>query len=141
MDRHAQALNDADSERLKVRLCEVLRKTSVPVPVARRLPRRLRPFTSTARVRFSAAYGGEMTLMDLVCSDRPGLLSNISAVMVACGIRIHDARIATFGDRVEDAFILSDKQNAPLSRQIRTELLQTLTATLGQDWVSNEESQ
>ncbi len=141
MDRHAQALNDVDSERLKVRLCEVLRKTSVPVPLVRRLPRRLRPFKSAARVRFSAAYGGEMTLMDLACSDRPGLLSNISAVMVACNIRIHDARIATFGDRVEDAFILSDMQNAPLSRQMRTELLQTLTATLGQDWASNEASQ
>ena len=58
--------------------------------------------------------------------------------MVACGIRIHDARIATMGDRVEDAFILSDKQNAPLSRKIRTELLKTLTETLGQDWTSNE---
>ncbi len=60
--------------------------------------------------------------------------------MVACGIRIHDARIATLGDRVEDAFIISDKHNAPLSRKIRTELLTTLKETLGQDWASNEAS-
>jgi [protein-PII] uridylyltransferase len=138
MDRHAQALNAVDSERLKLRLCEVLGNAIVPEPVVRRLPRRLRPFKSTARIRFSAAHGGEKTLMDLACSDRPGLLSNISAAMVACGVRIHDARIATMGDRVEDAFILSDKQNAPLSRKIRTELLTTLTETLGQDWASNE---
>jgi len=58
--------------------------------------------------------------------------------MLACGIRIHDARISTMGDRVEDAFILSDGQNAPLSRKIRTELLQKLTETLGQDWAVNE---
>jgi [protein-PII] uridylyltransferase len=140
MDRHAQALNHIDSERLKQRLCEVLVDTRVPEPVVRRLPRRLRPFMSTARIRFSAAHGGEKTLMDLACSDRPGLLSNISAVMVACGIRIHDARIATLGDRVEDAFIISDKHNAPLSRKIRTELLTTLKETLGQDWASNEAS-
>jgi UTP:GlnB (protein PII) uridylyltransferase len=57
--------------------------------------------------------------------------------MVACGVRIHDARINTLGDRVEDAFILSDMQNAPLSRQLRTELLQTLKDTLGQDWTNN----
>jgi [protein-PII] uridylyltransferase len=138
MDRHAQALNAVDSERLEVRLCEVLSNAIVPEPVVRRLPRRLRPFKSTARIRFSAAHGGEKTLMDLACSDRPGLLSNISAAMVACGIRIHDARIATMGDRVEDAFILSDKQNEPLSRKIRTELLNTLTETLGQDWASDE---
>jgi [protein-PII] uridylyltransferase len=138
MDRHAQVVNDIDSTRLKTRLCEVLVNTSVPEPVVRRLPRRLRPFKSTARIRFSAAHGGEKTLMDLACPDRPGLLSNISAAMVACGIRIHDARISTMGDRVEDAFILSDKQNAPLSREIRTKLLHTLTETLGQDWASNE---
>jgi [protein-PII] uridylyltransferase len=75
--------------------------------------------------------------MDLGCSDRPGLLSRISAAMVACGVRIHDARIATLGDRVEDAFILSDKQNRPLSRKIRTELLEALKETLGQDWADH----
>jgi [protein-PII] uridylyltransferase len=131
-------LNEVDSERLQARLREVLSLATVPEQVVRRLPRRLRPFKRTARIRFSAAQGGEKTLMDLACSDRPGLLSNISAAMVACGVRIHDARIATLGDCVEDAFILSDKQNDPLSRKIRTELLQTLTETLGQDWASNE---
>jgi [protein-PII] uridylyltransferase len=108
MDRHAQPLNHIDSERLQRRLSEVLIDSSVPEPAVRRLPRRLRPFKSTAKIRFSAAHGGDKTLMDLACSDRPGLLSNISAAMVECGIRIHDARIATMGDRVEDAFILSD---------------------------------
>jgi len=138
MDRHARVLNDIDCERLKARLCEVLQSASVPKPVLRRLPRRLRPFKRPARIHFSAAQGGEKTLMDLACSDRPGLLSHISAAMVACGVRIHDARISTLGDRVEDAFILSDKQDAPLSRTIRTELLEKLTETLGQDQVSNE---
>jgi len=140
MDGHAQAVNHIDSERLQLRLRDVLANASLPESVVRRLPRRLRPFKSPARVRFSAAQGGEKTMMDLACSDRPGLLSNISAAMVACGVRIHDARIATMGDRVEDAFILSDKQNAPLSRKIRTQLLETLTERLAQDWVSNEPS-
>ncbi len=140
MDRHAQALNHIDSERLQLRLREVLENASLPSPVVRKLPRRLRAFKSTARIRFSAAQGGEKTLMDLECSDQPGLLSRISAAMVACGIRIHDARIATMGDRVEDAFILSDRQNAPLSRKRRIELLQTLTETLGQDWATDEPS-
>lgn len=138
MDRHAQAVNDVDCERLQTRLCDVLARAQLPNPVRRKLPRRLRPFKSSARIRFSAAHGGEKTLMDLGCSDRPGLLSDISAAMVACGVRIHDARITTLGDRVEDAFILSDKQNKPLSRKIRTELLETLKQTLGQDWADNE---
>jgi len=130
MDSHAQALNAIDSGRLRTRLSEVLEGAGVPAPVVRRLPRRLRPFQSAARVRFSAARGGDMTLMDVECADRPGLLSQTSSVLVNCGIRIHDARIVTMGDRVEDAFILSDQHNAPLSRKKRTELKQTLIETL-----------
>ena len=131
MDQHGQALNEIDIERLKTRLLEVLDERIVPVPVVRKLPRRLRPFKSSARIRFSAARGGEMTLMDLECTDRPGLLSQISVVMLSGGIRIHDARITTLGDRVEDAFIISDQNNAPLSPQMRTSLRKALIGTLG----------
>ncbi len=131
MDRNAQVLNDIDSERLKVRLCRVLANNTVPGPVVRKLPRRLRPFVSKPEIHFSAAQGGEKTLMDLACSDRPGLLSDISAVLVTLGIRIHDAKITTMGDRVEDAFILSDKQNEPLSRDTRVLLLNALIDKLG----------
>ena len=138
MDQIAGPLNHNDSERLTRRLTEVLEGSKVPEPVIRRLPRRLRPFRSIVKIRFSAARGGEKTLMDLSCSDRPGLLSNISAAMVFCGVRIHDARIATMGDRVEDAFILSDRQNAPLNRKLRTELLTALIETLEQDQISEE---
>jgi [protein-PII] uridylyltransferase len=130
MDRNSQVLNEVDSERLKTRLCRVLASNTVPGPVVRKLPRRLRPFVSAPEIHFSAAQGGEKTLMDLACSDRPGLLSDISAAMVTCGIRIHDAKITTMGDRVEDAFILSDKQNEPLSRDTRAQLLNTLIEKL-----------
>ncbi|MCP4047151.1 MAG: [protein-PII] uridylyltransferase, partial [Gammaproteobacteria bacterium] len=132
MDRHSHALNHIDSERLQTRLLEVLGEMRVPVPMVRKIPRRLRPFKSSVRIGFSAALGGEMTLMDLACSDRPGLLSQISVVMLSGGIRIHDARIATLGDRVEDAFIISDQHNAPLDREMRGKLLRALTDTLGE---------
>jgi [protein-PII] uridylyltransferase len=130
MDRNNDGLNDIDCVRLKQRLRKVLAEASLPKAVVRRLPRRLRPFSSTPEIHFSAAQGGEKTLMDLACSDRPGLLSDISTTLVGCGIRVHDAKITTMGDRVEDAFILSDKQNEPLSRETRAHLLKSLTDTL-----------
>jgi len=130
MDRHAMALNENDSRRLRARLLEVMGESTVPSPVVRKLPRRLRHFNSRMRIRFSGSGGSEMTLMDLECADRPGLLSQVSAVMVSCGIRIHDAKIATMGDRVEDAFIISDQHNAALSTEMRTELKQALKQTL-----------
>ena len=132
MDGNAESLNEIDCERLKTRLRKVLADTSLPRPVVRKLPRRLRPFKTSPEIHFSAAQGGTKTLMDLVCSDRPGLLSDISAVLISCGVRIHDSKITTMGDRVEDAFILSDGQNQPLSREARALLLKTLTESLGQ---------
>lgn len=141
MDGHASSLNDNDSQRLESRLQDVLESASLPKPMVRKLPRRLRPFRRSARIRFSAAQGGEKTLMDLACSDRPGLLSNISAAMVACGVRIHDARITTLGDMVEDAFILSDENNKPLNRDRRTELMNKLTESLGLNEAITEASE
>lgn len=132
MDRHSKALNHIDSERLQARLLEVLGDMRVPVPKVRKIPRRLRPFKSSLRIGFSAALGGEKTLMDIACSDRPGLLSKISVVMLSGGVRIHDARISTLGDRVEDAFIISDQHNAPLDREMRGRLSRALTETLGE---------
>lgn len=133
MGGNAQPLTQNDCDRLTRRLVDVLSSSSVLKPVVRKLPRRLRAFKTPVRIGFSAAHGGEKTLMDIECSDRPGLLSHISAVMLSCGVRIHDARITTLGDRVEDAFIISDNQDAPLSRELRAELRQNLKKMLGQD--------
>ena len=71
-----------------------------------------------------------MTLMDVACTDRPGLLSQMAVAILSQGVRIHDARIATLGDRVEDTFIISDQHNAPLSRAMRSKLQKALIDTL-----------
>ena len=46
--------------------------------------------------------------------DRPGLLSRIAAAIVRQDLQVHSARIATFGEKVEDTFLISDQQNRPL---------------------------
>jgi len=50
-----------------------------------------------------------------VCSDRPGLLAHIASALRECGLRVHDARIATFGERVEDFFELTDHDDHALN--------------------------
>ena len=65
------------------------------------------------QVEFSGK--GERTQLILVCNDRPGLLAQVASVLHSHKVRVHDARIATFGERVEDFFELSDARNAPLS--------------------------
>jgi [protein-PII] uridylyltransferase len=62
--------------------------------------------------------------MEVVTSDRPGLLSKIGQAMMLCGVRLQNAKIATLGERVEDIFFITDKDNQPLADPTQMECLQ-----------------
>ena len=83
-------------------------------PARRAQPRHLRHFRIAPQVDFDTAADGARTVMSLVCTDRPGLLADIAHVLRQQRIRVHDARIATFGARAEDVFLVSDRQNRAL---------------------------
>jgi [protein-PII] uridylyltransferase len=82
-------------------------------PVRRAMPRQLKHFRVPPSIEFTPIEG--RTRMILVCGDRPGLLAQMAAVMREHGLRVHDARIATFGERVEDFFELTDENDTALS--------------------------
>ncbi|MCK7595237.1 [protein-PII] uridylyltransferase [Pseudomarimonas salicorniae] len=107
-------------------LCETLAKSPLQVNAVRRaIPRQLKHFRVPLRVEFNDNDAGR-TEMSLVCADRPGLLAQVSAVFREEGLRVHDARIATFGERVEDFFQLSDEHDNPLSEAARDSLCAAL---------------
>ena len=83
-------------------------------PSRRAQPRHLRHFRIPPQVDFDTAADGRRTVMSLVCTDRPGLLADIAQVLRQQRIRVHDARIATFGARAEDVFLVSDRQDRAL---------------------------
>ena len=60
--------------------------------------------------------------MYLRCSDRPGLLSRVAAAIYQQGVQVHNARIATFGEIVEDTFLISDPDHQPLSPEAQEAL-------------------
>ena len=98
-------------------------------PSRRNMSRHLKHFQAAPKIAFSAI--GERTRLALVCSDRPGLLAAVSQAMVDAEVRVHDARIATFGERVEDFFLISDRRNAPLGVVQQDRLLHALLDRLG----------
>jgi [protein-PII] uridylyltransferase len=91
-------------------------------PARRGLTRRLRHFQRPPRIDFHGEDGQRLTRLALVCSDRPGLLVAIAQAFLDVGVRVHDARIATFGDQVEDFFELSDRNDAPLDGALQEAL-------------------
>ncbi|MBO9662921.1 MAG: [protein-PII] uridylyltransferase [Dokdonella sp.] len=124
------ALSAARAAELESALARVLSGDRLDARVARRsLPRRLRHFQRTPQIEFSAT--GEATQLALVCSDRPGLLAQVAQALRDARVRVHDARIATFGERVEDFFVLTDEDDRPLDGTAQSRLRGLLLDRLG----------
>jgi [protein-PII] uridylyltransferase len=51
-------------------------------------------------------------------------------VLRAHRVRVHDARIATFGERAEDVFRITDEQDRPLPAEAKQELHDALVARI-----------
>ncbi|MEO7067354.1 MAG: [protein-PII] uridylyltransferase [Rhodanobacter sp.] len=112
------------AEELQQRLRRALLQPAAVVPGRRGVSRHLKYFQTTPRITFHAA--GDRTQMALVGTDRPGLLAAVAQVMLQCEVRVHDARIATFGARAEDFFQLTNRHNLPLDDAHQARLLQAL---------------
>lgn len=80
----------------------------------RRQHRRLKHFTMPTEIAFSTDIPNQRTVMELITVDRPGLLSRVGRALVECGVGVQNAKIATFGARVEDIFFLVGKNNQAL---------------------------
>ena len=117
------------ADELHQRLQRALAQSAPIMPPRRSMSRHLKHFQMAPRIDFKQANG--RTQMALVCSDRPGLLAAVTQVMMASGVRVHDARIATFGERVEDFFQLTDRNNVPLSETQQQRLWQALAERIG----------
>ncbi len=99
-------------------------------PSRRAVPRQLRHFRFAPRVEFSESAGGRRTRLSLVAPDRPGLLADVAQVLRGQHLRVHDARIATFGERAEDQFQITDEHDQPLPDASRQALRDALVACL-----------
>ncbi|MCG2635419.1 MAG: hypothetical protein J4A00_11010, partial [Gammaproteobacteria bacterium] len=78
-----------------------------PVKSKMRVTRRQKLFTSVPEVNFYNTPGVNRTVMELRMTDRPGLLSRVASILRQQDVRLHDARINTYGERVEDTFFIS----------------------------------
>lgn len=105
-----------------------LRQPQSVRPTRRALPRNLRHFAIAPEVAFADAAG--LTRMTLVAADRPGLLAAIAQVLRDAHLRVHDARIATFGERAEDFFVLSDAADRALDSSLQHALREALIARI-----------
>ncbi|MCW8890307.1 MAG: [protein-PII] uridylyltransferase [Sedimenticola sp.] len=110
-------------------ICDLLRASlinpeSANLVVSRRIPRRLKHFSTPTRIDFVQDYGNQRTIMKLVTDDRPGLLSEVGHAFAKCKIKLINAKIATIGAEAEDTFFITDRNDKPLSSREQFEALE-----------------
>ncbi|MGD8742440.1 MAG: [protein-PII] uridylyltransferase [Granulosicoccaceae bacterium] len=101
-----------------------------PVEVTRRPPRQHKHFDIPLQINFSKDQRFDQTIMEVISSDEPGLLADVGQALQQCNVRLHNARISTFGSRVEDLFYITDRNNQPLDEDSEQALEQAVISML-----------
>jgi len=103
----------------------------LPTITQRRITRTQAHFNLSPKITYSE--DSKYTCLFLVTGDRPGLLATISRIFLSEGIYLHNAKIVTAGERVEDMFFISNQQGEKLTEnereQLRNKLIEELVQT------------
>lgn len=121
----------------QIQICNKLREclsgqSQAPFKVQRRESRQIKHFPVPTQLYFHEDGHQRHTILELIATDRPGLLSKLGRAFSLCDIRLANARISTIGSRAEDIFYLTDHDDQPLTdpAQIQT-LKETILGLVG----------
>ncbi|MCW8853950.1 MAG: [protein-PII] uridylyltransferase [Gammaproteobacteria bacterium] len=108
------------------RLTATLSDSSSPLREHKQEPSRLQKhFTVSTEVNFEQLPGKDITVLNIITNDRPGLLARIAHAFLDCDIRIHNAKIATAGEKANDTFYITNRNDPPLLDQNTCQRLET----------------
>jgi len=116
-------VEQAQSQQIRDRLCTaLLNPDELPEFTESRQSRLLGYFNLTPKIEFDNAVSAELTSVYIEAIDQPGILSLIARSFMQTNVLVRGAKIATFGERIEDVFLVSD-QNGEKLQQAEQELL------------------
>lgn len=129
LDEHNQALFSAQQQQsIQQALCYSLTNTSHLPPITKkRLSRTMAHFQVKTQVTYHDDAVNKQTKLFLITNDRPGLLATVSRIFLALNIHLHNAKIVTAGERVEDMFYITNHQGTMLETNEKEQLRQKLT--------------
>jgi [protein-PII] uridylyltransferase len=111
---------------------ELLTSGELSTRVSRPPARRVRHFQIPTRVNFHYDAAAGRSIVELITTDNPGLLSQVGQVFYAQGVNLQNAKVATFGSWAEDVFHVTNRDNQPLTdaeqQSLREKLIEELDA-------------
>lgn len=133
LEQSGQPVNDA--YRID-HICNTLRNNLLHQEIKehinlQRISRQAKYFPIPTDIQFHSDSINDQTILEIITTDRQGLLAHIGQVFNQQKIKLHNAKISTIGSRVEDVFYITDSSFRPLSdpikqEQLRKELLNVL---------------
>ncbi|OGA72957.1 MAG: [protein-PII] uridylyltransferase [Betaproteobacteria bacterium RIFCSPLOWO2_12_FULL_65_14] len=110
---------------------EVQSQAPLAPPRGGRLSRRVRHFPISPAVDIRPDERGAFHALQIVASDRPGLLYGVARILARYHVNLQTARINTLGDRAEDVFLVSGEAlaNPKTVLQLEQDLLKELSLT------------
>lgn len=117
LEQNGEAIKDLCQE---IHICSSLRQSLLnknlikPPRNIHKQSRQARHFPIETRLTFLADPANRHTIIELITTDRAGLLSTIGQAFTELEIQLHDAKITTIGSRAEDMFYITDQQSQPI---------------------------
>jgi len=118
MEENGNPIGDSPDRfhQIKTKLETVLSEPDqFPNLVHIRTPRVLKHFNVPTQVVISNELNNQLTAVEVITRDRPGLLAEVGKIFLDMNIYIHNARIATLGEKVDDIFFVSDQNGNAIS--------------------------
>ncbi|MDH5545138.1 MAG: [protein-PII] uridylyltransferase [Gammaproteobacteria bacterium] len=88
--------------------------------------RRIEHFSMAPKVTFSDDPANHRTIMEVVATDRSGLLARIAKGITDAGLIIQNAKVSTIGAQAEDVFFVTDAEQRPIDNLEKREDIRRL---------------
>jgi [protein-PII] uridylyltransferase len=111
---------------------QLLSDKAIPTPIRGRVSRQVKhmPISTQIFLRPVINQQEPNTLfqqLDVIANDRPGLLASMALLFLKHGIELHNAKINTLGNRVEDSFLISACHDQAINESQVTALKQAFS--------------
>ncbi|MCF6194002.1 MAG: [protein-PII] uridylyltransferase, partial [Kangiellaceae bacterium] len=132
-DMNKPTISDSQQEKLKTAIKKNLTSENWNRrKIQRRMPRQIKHFDVNTEIVFSKDEFSQYTRLDIIARDKPGLLALLAQAFKSCELKLHDARISTLGEKVEDAFIISHRDNSAIdSKSEQVQITKTIKRYIG----------
>ena len=117
LEADGSQLNDEERiTELKDKLTQYIKQTATTTSnIEQHIPRAAKHFKFPTRVSFENNEIQKQTMMKVIAYDRPGILTQIGTAMHSCKIRLHKAKVATYGEKAEDIFFITNENGKIVS--------------------------